>query len=189
MADKAVSSFARTGANGSEIQVPVYFGGGVFAVNVHKVLVPFTLLLRLLMGWIFLWAGFDKAINGFTAAGFLQNATSGPFQEQFAAWGADSTALAVIDPLVTYGQILMGLAIFAGAATRSALFFAGIMMGLFYIAQFPPEHDPLVDYYIVYIAVYLMLGSLGAGRILGLDAFIERLHWVRGRAWIRYLLG
>ena len=62
-------------------------------------------------------------------------------------------------------------------------------MGLFYIAQFPPEHDPVVDYYIVYIAVYMMLGSLGAGRILGLDAFVERLAWVRKHAWTRYLLG
>ena len=174
---------------GGEVRVRMSADDGGFAVNVHKVLVPFTVLLRLLMGWIFLWAGFDKAINGFTAAGFLQNATSGPFQEQFAAWGADSGALAVIDPLVTYGQILMGIAIFFGAATRVGLFFGGVMMFLFYIAQFPPEHDLFVDYYIVYIAVYLLLGALGAGRILGLGLFIEQLPWVRDRVWMRYLLG
>ena len=177
------------GRGGGEVPVPMTLGPGRYTVNVHKALIPFTLLLRLLMGWIFLWAGFDKAINGFSAAGFLQNATSGPFQEQFAAWGADSAALAVIDPLVTYGQILMGLAIFCGVATRSALFFAGVMMFLFYIAQFPPEHDLFADYYIVYIVVYALLGSLGAGRIVGLGGVVEQLPWIRDRVWPRYLLG
>lgn len=96
----------------------------------HRVVVPFTLLLRLLMGWIFLWAGFDKAINGFSAEGFLTHATSGPLHGWFTDLGASATALSVIEPLVTYGQILMGFAIFFGAATRSALSFAGIMMFL-----------------------------------------------------------
>ncbi|MDE2702302.1 MAG: DoxX family protein [Chloroflexota bacterium] len=169
--------------------MPVAFGGGTTVVNVHKVVVPFTVVLRLVMGWIFLWAGLEKAVNGFTAAGFLQNATSGPLQEQFAAWGADSAALAVIDPLVTYGQILMGLAIIFGVATRAALFCGGIMMLLFYIAQFPPEHNPFVDYYAVYVVVYLMLGALGAGRILGFGGLFENLPWIRDRVWPRYLLG
>ena len=164
-------------------------GGGEAVMNVHKVVVPFTVVLRLVMGWIFLWAGLDKVVNGFTAAGFLQNATSGPFQEQFAAWGADSAALAVIDPLVAYGQVLMGLAMIFGVATRAALFCGGIMMFLFYIAQFPPEHNPFVDYYVVYIVVYLMLGALGAGRIFGLGGVLENLPGIRDRVWPRYLLG
>lgn len=90
---------------------------------------------------------------------------------------------------MTYSQILMGFAIFFGAATRSALFFAGIMMFLFYIAQFPPEYDLFVDYYLVYIVGYLLLGALGAGRIMGVDRYVERLAWVRDRPWLRYLLG
>ena len=36
--------------------------------TVHSPIVAVALLLRLLMSWIFFWAGFDKAINGFTAA-------------------------------------------------------------------------------------------------------------------------
>lgn len=176
-------------AGGGEIRVPIAIGGGETVINVHKVVVPFTVVLRLVMGWIFLWAGLEKAVNGFTAAGFLQNATSGPFQEQFAAWGADSAALSVIDPLVTYGQILMGLALIFGVATRAALMCGAIMMFLFYISQFPPEHNPLVDYYVVYIVVYLMLGALGAGRIFGLGGLLENLPWIRDRVWPRFLLG
>ena len=177
---------------GSEIgerpfRIPV--PGGELTFAFHQVVVPFGLLLRLLMGWIFLWAGFDKAINGFTAEGFLLHATSGPLKDWFTSLGGDATTLSVIDPLVTYGQILMGTAIALGIAMRLALFFAAVQMFLFYIAQFPPEHDLFVDYYIVYIVVYLMLGALGAGRIMGLDRYIERLPWVRTRPRLRYLLG
>ena len=163
--------------------------GREFTVAYHELVVGFTLLLRLLMGWIFLWAGFDKAVNGFTAEGFLLHATSGPLQGWFMDLGNDATALAVIDPLVTFGQVAIGFALVFGAATRLTLVFAAMMMFLFYIAQFPPEHDLFVDYYLVYIAVFLMLGALGAGRILGLDHYIEQLPWVKARGWTRYLLG
>ena len=150
---------------------------------------PFTLLLRLLMGWIFLWAGFDKAINGFTAEGFLVHGTSGPLHGWFQDLGADATALAVIDPLVVVGQIALGFALVFGVATRLALLFAAVMMFLFYLAQFPPEYDLFADYYIVYIAVFAMLGALGAGRVLGLDPVIEEMPWVKRRSWMTWLLG
>ena len=187
-AGNGADSAERDGGMGERpFRVAAFGREGVFTF--HEVIVAFALLLRLLMGWIFLWAGFDKAINGFTAEGFLLHATSGPLKEWFTDLGGNATALSVIDPLVTYGQILMGFALFLGAATRLALVFAGAMMLLFYLAQFPPEHDLFVDYYLVYIVVYLMLGALGAGRILGLDRFIERLPRIRERAWLRYLLG
>ena len=63
-----------------------------------------------------------------------------------------------------YGQILMGFAIFLGAVMRLSLLFGAIMMFLFYIAQFPPEHNLFVDYYLVYIVVFAMLGALGRGQ-------------------------
>ncbi|MCY4088008.1 MAG: DoxX family protein [Actinomycetia bacterium] len=112
---------------------------------------PFVLVVRLVMGWIFIWAGFDKVLGGFTAEGFLLHATSGPLPGWFNDLGADATALSVIDPLVAYGQVPMGLCLFFGAFTRLVLLFAAVMTFLFYIAQFPPEHDLFVDYYIVYI--------------------------------------
>ena len=142
-----------------------------FSLTFDAPVAPFALLLRLIMGWIFLWAGFDKVTGDFTAEGFLLHATSGPLESWFKDLGGDATALSVIDPLVTYSQILMGFAIFFGAFTRLALFFAGGMMFMFYMAQFPPEHDLFADYYIVYIITYSMLGALGAGRVLGTRPF------------------
>jgi thiosulfate dehydrogenase [quinone] large subunit len=155
----------------------------------HSLLVPFMVILRLAMAWIFLWAGFDKLIGGFSAAGFLTRASSGPLHSLWVDLGQSAAALSVINPLVTWSQILMGFALFFGVATRFSLFWAGAMMFLFYLAQFPPEHDLFLDYYLVYILVYLMLGALGAGRILGLDKYIEEGPIVRKAPWLRYLLG
>lgn len=92
----------------------------------------------------------------------------------------------MIDPLATYGQVLMGLCLYFGAFTRLTLFFAAVMMFLFYIPQFPPKHDLFVDYYIV---AYAMLGALGAGRVLGADRLLERLPAVRNHPKLKLLLG
>lgn len=159
------------------------------SLRYHDVLIPFTLLLRLAMAWVFLWAGFDKLIDGFSAGGFLTRATSGPVHSFWVDLGESSTALNIINPMVVVGQILMGFALLLGAATRFALFWAAVMMVLFYIAQFPPEHDLFLDYYIVYILVYAMLGALGSGRILGVDIYVEEWRVVRRAPWLKYLLG
>ena len=33
------------------------------------------------------------------------------------------------------------------------------------------------------------LGAIGAGRLLGLDAYLEDLELVRNNRWLRYILG
>ena len=180
-----VGGRAAIGENTSRIHLL----GHTFSFQYHDIFVLFTVLLRLSMAWIFLWAGFDKLIGGFSAAGFLTRATSGPLHSWWVSLGESSTALAVINPLIIWSQILMGFALFFGVATRFTLFWAGSMMFLFYLAQFPPEHDLFFDYYLVYILVYLMLGVLGAGRILGLDKYIEKWPVVRRVPWLKYLLG
>lgn len=155
----------------------------------EAVMLPFTLVLRLSMGWIFVWSGFDKLFGDFTAAGFLQNATSGPLGGWFQDMGRNSTALDIVDPLVIWGQILIGIALFTGVLTRFALFWAGVMMMLFYLAQFPPENNLFMDEHLVYIIVFVLLGALGAGRILGGDAIVERLPWVKKNRASTILLG
>jgi len=150
---------------------------------------PMTLLLRLTMGWIFVWSGFDKLLGDFSSAGFLANGTQGPLGDWFQGLAQNQAALDVIDPLVVWGQILIGLALVFGVGTRFALLWAGAMSFMFYIAQFPPANNPFMDEHLVYILLFVLLGALGAGRILGLDAIIERLPWVRRLPLLNLLLG
>ena len=103
--------------------------------------------------------------------------------------GERQVALDNINPMVTWGQILIGLSMFFGVDTRFSLFWAGVMMFLFYLAQFPPEYDLFFDYYRGYIIVYMALAAIGAGRVAGLGALIERMRLVRRFSWLKVFLG
>jgi thiosulfate dehydrogenase [quinone] large subunit len=150
---------------------------------------PATLMLRLTMAWIFAYAGFDKLIGGFSASGFLLHGTSGPLTFWFHSLGASQTALNVINPLVVYGEILIGMALLLGIFTRAALFFGSIQLMLYYLAQWPPANNPFMGYHLVYILILGLLGALGAGRILGLDPILERIPWVKRHHVVTLLLG
>ena len=176
-------------ASTEEIHVQALWEGVWPAKLANTILPPFVVLMRLTMGWIFVYSGFDKLINGFSAGGFLTHATRGPLAGWFQGLGENSAALNVIDPLVVWGEILIGLALVFGVMTRWAAFWGATMMFLFYLAQFPPEHNPFMEYYLIYMLVLGVIGALGAGRILGLDNVIERLPWVRRTPGVSFLLG
>jgi len=157
--------------------------------HVAAIVPAFTLLLRLSMGWIFIWSGFDKLITDWSASGFLVNATSGPLKDLFVRMGENQTALDVVDPLVVWGQILIGFSLVLGIFTRFGLLMAATQMFLFYLAQLWPANNPFMDDHIIYIAVFALLGALGAGRILGLDAVIEKIQPVKKIPQLQYALG
>jgi len=149
----------------------------------------FTLLLRLAFGFYFAWSGFDKLITHFSAQGFLLHSTQGPLKDMFMDMGQSGTALNLIDPLVIYGQILIGLALIFGLFTRSALFAGIIQLSLFYVAQLWPANNPFLDQHIFYILTMGLLAALGAGRVFGLDGVIERWEPVRHVRPLHYALG
>ncbi len=153
------------------------------------ILPPFVVLMRFTMGWIFAYAGFHKLITGFSASGYLANGTQGPLTGWFHSLASNPTALNVIDPLVTWGEILIGLALVFGVLTRWALLWGAVMMFLFYISAWPPENNPFMEYHLVYIVLFGILGALGAGRIVGLDHLIERLPLVKRIPGATFLLG
>ncbi|MBX0295931.1 DoxX family membrane protein [Haloarcula nitratireducens] len=161
------------------------------------------LALRVTMGWVLLQGGLTKLVtyldgnpeNNWTAAGYLANAIpeGNPFMGMFAAMAGNP----VIDWLNMLGLTLAGLALILGAAVRFAAFWGAVMM-LFYwlaalqgglLAGLPVAHGWVVDDHIVYAALLFGLGAIGAGRILGLDAYLEKLDVVKNNAWLRALLG
>ena len=157
--------------------------------HVDLVLPGFALLLRLSMGFIFLWTGFDKLITDFTAKGFLVNASSGPLKDVFVRMGESQAALDVIDPLVIYGQILIGFSLMLGIFTHVGLLMGATKIFLFYLAALWPTNNPFMDDHNVNILIMTLLGALGAGRILGFDALIERWRPVRRVRKLEYALG
>ncbi len=155
----------------------------------NKILPPMVVLARFTLGWVFAYAGFHKLIMGFSAGGYLGNATKGPLTGWFHSLASNSMALNVIDPMVTWGEILIGLALVFGVFTRWAALWGSVMLMLFYLSAFPPENNPFLEYHLVYIVALGILSALGAGRILGLDYFVERLPLVKRLPGVKFVLG
>lgn len=156
--------------------------------------------LRMVMGWTMFWAGIDKlreGLHGFlqpdwSAAGYLQFAIApeNPFRDLF----VDMAGSASVDFLVAWGLTLTGIGLLTGTLLRVSAFFSAVMMIFFYLAAwtgpwFRLEHGWVVDDHIVYAFLLFGLGAFGAGRILGVDAWLERTEFVKKNPWLSYLLG
>jgi thiosulfate dehydrogenase [quinone] large subunit len=156
--------------------------------HADAVLPLLTLAGRLIMGFFLIWSGFDKLITDFSAAGFLANASSGPLKDIFVDMGTSNIALDIIDPLVVWGQILIGFSLILGLFTRMGAFFGALQMLMFYLSALWPEHHPFIDDHLIYIGIFALLGALGAGRIVGVDYYLEQAQTVKRRPWLKYLM-
>ncbi len=151
--------------------------------------------LRVLVAWVFIQGGLEKILGDFTSVHFLEGVEeSNPFFELFQFFAAHPE---LIDPLVMYGQLLIGLALLLGLAFRFAAAMGGLQMTLFWLASFeagfmaglPVEHGFVVTETLVYVVLLFGLGAWGAGRILGLDSRLEEEEFVQNNSWLKYLLG
>ena len=147
---------------------------------------------RILVGVIFLWAGLEKFVGGggaFTAKGFLTYGTGGtlgwPFVTGEVAEGtifnpthqfwvdlaANDGLMNVVNFLVQFGQISIGLSLILGIATRFASAMGALMMLFFFVAAWDFAYG-VVNQHLTYAVVTLGLGVIGAGNYYGLDAGI-----------------
>ncbi|MCR4313819.1 MAG: hypothetical protein NUV84_01055 [Candidatus Uhrbacteria bacterium] len=108
--------------------------------------------------------------EGWTAAGFLQNAT-GPF----ASWFQSLAGSGIVDFLNMWGLTLIGVALILGLLVRTASFFGIVLMGLYYFADFVGNTaHGYIDEHVLIIAVLVFFFVGGFGHVLGLDALVER---------------
>lgn len=148
------------------------------------------LTLRVVMGWTMFYAGITKVLDpSWSAAGFLGNAIpeGNPFTAFWTTLANDW--LWLIDPLNQWGLTLVGLALLVGAFVRWSAFWGAVMMLFYWAASLPLANGIVVDDHVVYAMLLFGLGAFGAGRILGLDEFLEDTGFVRNNPWLRYLMG
>ena len=147
-----------------------------------------VVFLRLLMGWWFLHEGLNKYITpgDFTPGWFLEKTGTivSPVLNAFAG-GQTEAAVTILIPI---GEVLIGLGLILGALTRTAAFFGAVMMFFFY---FGGEHwrRGLVNGDLFGLVLFLTIIVVGAGRVLGIDAYLEATDIVDNRPWLRYFLG
>ncbi len=123
--------------------------------------------LRLFMGFIFLWAFFDKTfglgfattsekawINGGSPTyGFLTHAVKGPFADIFSSLAG----IAVVDWMFMLGLLFVGLTLILKRYVVWGCIVGAVMLALMYLALLFPENNPLIDDHLVYILVLALI--------------------------------
>ncbi|WP_440006662.1 DoxX family protein [Halomicrococcus sp. SG-WS-1] len=180
-----------------EIELRSTVAGFTAEGKLHTLSVWFILALRLMIGLAFFQSGLDKVLSGeFSASGYLQNAppaNGSPVADLFVAMGNTPWFVDFVDVAVPWGEVLIGLGLLFGAVTRLAAFFGAFMMLLFYLGNWDVAHG-YINGDFAYMLVFLSVAAFGAGRILGLDRYIEQYEvggkpLVERYPWTRYLLG
>ncbi|MCZ4508185.1 DoxX family membrane protein [Streptomyces sp. ActVer] len=161
--------------------------------------------LRLLTGFVFLWAFLDKTFGfgyatgsgkawidgGSPTKGFLGGVAVGPMESTFHDWAGAGWA----DWLFMLGLLGIGLALVSGIALRLAAVAGTVMMALMWIAEWPPaKHlsdgslsmstNPFADYHLIYAVVLIALAAVGAGATWGLGKAWARLPFVSRNRWL-----
>ncbi|MCX4572736.1 hypothetical protein OHB41_06005 [Streptomyces sp. NBC_01571] len=162
--------------------------------------------LRLLTGFVFLWAFLDKTFGfgyatpsgkgwidgGSPTKGFLSGVAAGPMESTFHSWAGATWA----DWLFMAGLLGIGLALVGGFALRLAAVAGTAMMALMWVAEWPPakhlsdgsasmSSNPFADYHLVYAVVLVALALVAAGDTLGVGKLWAKLPIVRNNGWLR----
>mgnify|MGYP002761273718 FL=1 len=148
--------------------------------------------LRIITGYWFLNAGVTKfafvAGEPFDASGYLLNGTAGSPIHGFFVWAAQTPwLLELTNVVIPVGEALIGLGLLVGGLVRLASFFGGVLMVFFYLGNASWSHG-VVNGDLMGLLLFVTVGVLGAGRVLGLDALLEQTDVGSSRA-ARYLLG
>jgi len=132
--------------------------------------------LRVTFGLYFLYNGIVKLIDPvWSAVGFLGKATT---LSTFFSYLADPVMLPIVNFLVVWGFILIGLSLVVGVLVRVSAPMGALMMLLFYLPSFTAPYVSVdnffIDNHIIYIFALLTLAAFDAGKVFGLAKPLKR---------------
>src|ERR1700686_4977661 len=131
-----------------------------------------VLIFRLLMGWVFLYAGVWQVLSpDFSTSQFLAHTKT--FHMLYEPLTSPAIA-PVLTFLVSWGHLLIGLSLVSGLLVRVSGVFGIALLLTYWTAHmdFPyiDSHvNLLIDYHIVYTVLLGYLVASNAGRAFGLD--------------------
>lgn len=148
-------------------------------------------LLRVVLGWMYFYAGITKLLNpAWSAAGYISGAKTFP---AFYQWLLSPQVLPVVNFLNEWGLTLLGAALILGVFVRLGSVLGIILMFLYYLplldGVYPNAHSFIVDEHIVYIAALGVLFAFRAGRYYGLERWCSNLPLCSKFPKLRALLG
>ena len=136
-------------------------------------------IARIMLGFMFLWAFFDKLLGlgmpstyeagiihgGSPTEYYLTCLVDGPFAGMWNALAGN----AFIDFMLMFGLLTVGVTMILGIASKLSTIGFTVMCILMYMLNLPPSDNPIVDYHILYAVVGLAIYCLGGYRSLGLE--------------------
>ncbi|MDH6308936.1 thiosulfate dehydrogenase [quinone] large subunit [Dysgonomonas sp. PFB1-18] len=142
-------------------------------------------ILRLLIGWHFLYEGLIKILNpSWTAFPYLMD-SQGFFAEYFYSIAGNPSLLAVSNFINIYGLTLVGLGLILGCFSRIATVGGIVFLALYYLSHppfigaeymMPTEGSYLwVDKNLIEIGALMVLFYFPTSRIIGLDRYISKV--------------
>jgi thiosulfate dehydrogenase [quinone] large subunit len=163
-------------------------------------------VIRLSLGWVFLWAFLDKAFalghgtgvdaqtgttdyfgpaawihGGSPTAGFLGFGVDGPLAGFYSGLAGN----ALVDWAFMIGLLGIGLALMLGIGMRIAAVSGVVLLVMMWSATLPPANNLFMDDHLIYALVLILLALIGAGRTWGLGKAWERIPVVQDHAFLQ----
>jgi thiosulfate dehydrogenase [quinone] large subunit len=136
-----------------------------------------VLALRLLMGWVFLYAGAWQVLSAdFSTSQFLAHTKT--FHALYAPL-TDPAIAPFLTFAVSWGHLLIGLSLVSGLLVRVSGVFGIALLLTYWTAHmdFPyiESHvNLIIDFHIVYAVLVGWLVGINAGHAFGLDGWLAR---------------
>ena len=161
-------------------------------------------LLRAGLGLGFLFAGLDKFFmwasgTPFTSAAYLKFGTTGawlgsaatavgnPTHGFWAGLAGNASLVSVIDTLVVFGEVSIGVALILGLATRFAAVMGTILMALLFVSNWSFANGPFNEQFMYGLAA-ATIAIVGAGAY-ALDTVVAKLAIAQRLPAVKYALG
>lgn len=187
-------------------------GASVVDPGAERIVGPLAGVIRLSLGWVFLWAFIDKLFGlGFATCrledgsvdtlcdsafvtggsptwGYLANATLGSETGSLFRWMAPAgpSAPNLVDWLFMAALLLIGIGLLLGIVMWLSSIGGAVLLTFMYLSGFVwPENNPFIDDHLVYALVLVLLAAMGAGRHLGLGRWWQHLDVVQRHRILR----
>jgi thiosulfate dehydrogenase (quinone) large subunit len=149
-------------------------------------------ILRVLIGWHFLYEGIAKMLSpNWTAASFLLE-SKWIFQDLFHAMALNPLVLKAVDLMNMWGLVAIGLGLIVGCFTRTATVAGMLLLALYYVCNppfigftysLPAEGSYLiVNKNLIELCALAVLFLFPTGAIIGLDRLIKLIPRSAGKA-------
>ena len=152
--------------------------------NLSKLQTLWLVVLRVIIGWHFLYEGLAKVTNpNWSSVGYLTD-SEGFLKESFIGLASNQDVLAVIDFVNIWGLIAIGAGLILGMFTRVALW-SGILLLVMYYLSHPPfigfdyalpmeGSYLLVNKILIELVAMVVLLIFPTSKIIGIDRLICR---------------